>query len=142
MWHLVDHCVAGHPTVDDDVAPMLIAALEPTLTIYGVHPARRQQRGPSVVWCSPSDTLQISRGDPGDIPCIDLWVKVDRPTESITAVFEGQDLLRHVTGTEGMFEHPESLALSDSFGESLSVVAELLDRFCAERLIGLGTLGS
>ena len=135
MWHLVDHWTAARPTADDHVAPLLIDAIEPTLTRFGIPLARRGQSGPSVVWCSPVDDVQVSGQDLEGVWCTDLWVDVNQAAETVAAHFEGQDLLWYVVGTGDMFDHPEPFPLRGSLVESLDVVAELLGGFCSEVLV-------
>ncbi len=141
MWHLVDQWTATRPTADDHLVPLLIEAIEPTLTGFGVSPAQRGQSGSSVVWCSPVDEVQISRQDIEGVRCTDLWVKVNQAAETITADFEGEDLLCHVRGTGDGFDHPEPFPLCAGLVESLDVVAQLLADFCSEMLVDSRTPG-
>lgn len=135
MWHLVDRRTATQPTADDHVVPLLIDAIESTLTRFGVHPARRGQSGSNVVWCSPVDEVQVSDQDIEQVGCTDLWVKVNRAAETITADFEGHDILGYVRGMRDGFDHPEPFPLCAGLVESLDVVAQLLADFCSEMLV-------
>ena len=137
MWHLVDHWVRERvdDDVGDDLARRIVTAIEPTLMRHGITPARRNQQGTSAMWCSPIESVRVVGQEPDAGYCTDFHVEVNPAVSTISVHFEGEDLLWHLAGYGGMFEHPDPMDLQDDLDDSLKMLAGLIDNFCSSVLI-------
>ena len=142
VWHLVDHWTHelapfkayGHQT---SLPEVIVDALEPTLGRHGIPPAAPGQHGPSVVWCSHVQQIQVRSQDIEDpvSGCTDLWVDLNPDNKTLSVHLEGLDLLLFVLGEGDGVQDPEQLALAVNLVESLSIVARHLDSFCRSVIV-------
>lgn len=141
MWKLVDHWSDQRPPFHryghDSLWPgRIVTALAPTLAKHGIPPASVGQYGVSVVWCSHVSEVRIRNQEVEDPEegCTDLWVELNPEQLSIAVHFEGEDLLCHASGVLSAAT-ARPMELDDDLDVSLGLVAELLDRMCAELVV-------
>jgi hypothetical protein len=108
----------------------IIATAGPIAERHGLTPADPQV-GDSVIWCSPAVEVRLHDRDDADDPhaCVDLWVDVDRRRRVIAVDLEGNGLAEFVSG-RSHWDGPIEIDLANDLSESLTIVAEHLDRMC------------
>ncbi len=92
---------------------------------------RSREEGSVLLEAAPEDVLRLAPAEllwleeEPDFPCVDLWIKLHRATETVTADLEGTDLERFLR-EEGLDEPAKTMRGPGPLPAMVAAVAEAL----------------
>lgn len=137
-WHRQDRRVewVAPTSPTPPIADRIVAAIGPVAERHRMGPPRPAEH--SVTWCTSYDELRTIGQDEayGDHEplCTDLVVDVDPDRRTISAELEPHGLAEFVTERSHR-DGPIDVPLADDFDESLTIVADHLDRMCGSVIV-------
>ncbi len=123
----------------NEITSQILEILEPQFLKYGIHPASRNTKGTSVIWCTATSDLTFKDVEGYDKEfydspeeCADIWVKTI-PNKKIISLTYTTDLFDFIAETDKWSEQkPEPIELAASLADSLEMLLPDVEKFMSK----------